>query len=97
MDSNTTHGNAKKTDKQDSNSKKLIEQIKIEGTPFTAIKHDTKWYLTLGKYRLTEGMSTFRAVQKESKDASWYRIMQIMNIMIDERIEQLKQLNQINK
>lgn len=90
MVTNTTHGNAKKTDNSNSKSNQLIEHQPIKGTPFTAIKYENEWYLTMGKYRLTTGRKTLREVLKESKDASWERIMQIIQILIDEDKKQTK-------
>lgn len=87
MESNTTHGSAKKTDKSNSKSKEMVEQQPIDGTPFTAVRVDEDWFLTMGKYRLTEKLKTIAECVEEAKDASWWRIMQIMNIMIKEHEE----------
>lgn len=87
MELNTTHGNANPTDKQSSNSNNLIEQKQVDGTPFTAVRVNEDWFLTLGKYRLTDKLKTLGECIEEAKDASWWRIMQIMNIMIQEHEE----------
>lgn len=98
---NTSHGNAKKTDRphygktdeelltRDKQAKEMLEQVPIEGTPFTAVRLDDKWFLTMGKYRLTNELKTLEECKQEAKDASWHRIMQIMNIVIIEH-EQAK-------
>lgn len=64
----------------------------IEGTPFMAIKVEDKWYLTLGKYRLTEG-GTKEDTIEESKNASWWRVMQVVTAVVDasDEIQNLKQ------
>lgn len=62
----------------------LFEQIPIENSPFTAVKMEDKWFLTMGKYRLTEPLKSLEECRIEAKDASWLRIMQIMKIMIEE-------------
>lgn len=67
-----------------SNPRELLEQIPIEDTPFIALRIDDKWYLTLGKYRLTKELPTLEAVQEETKNTTWMRIMQIIQIMINE-------------
>lgn len=71
----------------------LLEKVEIEGTPFTAIKLDAKWFLTMGKYRISELYDTLQEVQQDAQDASWMRIMTIMNIMIqeDKALEKAKQ------
>lgn len=95
MDTNTTHGNVKETDNSNSKSNELIEMVKLEGTPFTAIRNDDKWYLTLGKYRLTEELKSLEEAKAESLDASWERIMQIIQIMIDEDRTNRKETTEI--
>lgn len=70
-----------------SDSKQLVERINIKETPFEAVKFDEKWYLIMGKYRLTEGLNAFEDVGNQAFDTSWFRIMQIIQIMIDENHE----------
>ena len=77
------------------NENQLVQQIPIEGTPFTAVKLEDYWFLTMGKYRLTEKLKSLEECKEEAKDASWYRIMQIINIMIKENKEQEEQLKQM--
>lgn len=62
----------------------LVEKLKIQDTPFTAVRLDDKWFLTMGKYRLTEPMKTFDEVNEDAHRADWTRVMQIIQIMIDE-------------
>jgi len=67
----------------------MLETIPIEDTPFTAIRLDDKWFLTLGKYRLSDTLRSLEEVREDARDASWIRIMQICKIMIaEERREQ---------
>lgn len=91
MESGETHGNVNETDKQNSKSRELVEQIAIEDTPFTAVRLEDKWFLTLGKYRLTEPMKTKYEVMESAKDASWGRIMQVIQIMIEQNKEEVKE------
>lgn len=67
-------------------SKQLHAKEQIPETPFTALKFGDHWYLTMGKYRLTEAL-TRDAVIQEAYNTSWTRIMQIMQILIDENYE----------
>lgn len=73
-----THNNESNSDKE------LFEMRHIEGTPFTAVKMQDQWFLSIGKYRLTEKLKSFEECVEDSKDASWFRMMQIMKIMIEE-------------
>lgn len=82
-DTEETHGTVNETDKPKSNSDQLLEKIEIENTPFTAIKVEDKWFLMMGKYRLTEAL-TKDEVLAASLDESWFRIMQVIKIMIED-------------
>lgn len=62
----------------------LFQQKELNDGPFTAVKMDDKWFLTMGKYRLTEPMKTFEEVEAEAENTSWHRIMQVVQIMIEE-------------
>lgn len=64
--------------------KQLLEQYPIKDTPFTAVKFEDKWFLTMGKYRLTEKLNSKKECEEAAKDASWIRIMQIIKIVIQE-------------
>lgn len=72
------------TDQHNNNSSnsELLEQKEIPETPFKAVRMEDKWFLTLGKYRLTEPMQTFEQISDDAHRADWTRIMQIINIMI---------------
>lgn len=67
-------------------SRQLVVKEDIPDTPFKAVKFGEQWYLTLGKYRLTEGMTRDEVIQA-AYDTSWERIMQIIQILIDENKE----------
>ena len=97
MELNTTLGNVKETDKQNS-SYELIEQKPINETPFTAVRVDEKWFLALGKYRLTEPLPSEEACLEEAKDSSWLRLMQIVKIVILEHEQDKKsELTNVNQ
>ena len=67
-------------------TEELIEAHKVEDTPFTIIKYGEKWFLTMGKYRLTEP-GTKKEAEAEVHNTSWNRIMQIMMIVAEEQIK----------
>lgn len=84
MQQNTSTTAVEETTKQNSSEQSLIEQHPIEGTPFTAVKANDIWFLALGKYRIGEPLPTKEAVIEDAKDASWYRIMTVMNVVVQE-------------
>lgn len=73
----------------------LLEQHKIEDTPFTIIKYGDKWFLTMGKYRLTEPSKDRETIEAQINDVSWNRIMQVIMATIEEQIKPLKEQNEI--
>jgi len=86
----STHGSANKTDNTKSNSNQLVEYKQIPETPFTAARMEDKWFLLLGRYRLTkEGeMKSYNDCAKATKDVSWHRLMQVMHIVSQDAIKQ---------
>lgn len=85
-----SNGSVEETHKQESNSKQLIEQIPLSGTPFTVVRVDEHWFLTIGKYRLTNQLSTREEAEAEVHDTSWIRVMQVMQIVCKEYYEEQK-------
>lgn len=83
---NSSSTNAENADSKHSDSKELelVEYRPIAETPFTAVRVDTKWFLTMGKYRLTEQLDSYEQAEHDAQRADWTRIMQIMQAMIDE-------------
>lgn len=65
-----------------------MEMEKIEDTPFTAVKYGDNWFLTMGKYRLTEPIDSKEAVMEMAQDTTWMRLLQVIKIMIDESREE---------
>lgn len=97
-ESENTLKSAKKTHKQGFGIEKeetitneqIIEVIPIKNTPFNAIKEKDKWFITLGKYRLTEEQESLKACKKAIKKNQWSIIMQLTLIMMKEnKIEEL--------
>lgn len=83
----TQNGSSSTTAEQPDNnnsSNELVERLPIKDTPFTAIRLDKDWFLTMGKYRLTEPVHTFEEIEEIAYNPTWDRIMQIMQIMIEE-------------
>jgi len=62
----------------------LVEYEQVPNTPFTIVKQNDKWFVTMGKYRLSEQLETKQEALEESQNESWFRMMQIMRIMIEQ-------------
>lgn len=76
---------------------KLLESIAIHNTPFHAVRFENKWFLTLGKYRLTNQLNNLEECKAEANEDGWLRRMQIMKIMITEHLEEIKLLEELKK
>lgn len=85
---NTSNGSANEIDKSNLNSEKekLVEIKSIPETPFTAVRAGEKWFLALGRYRLTQPLEDEQACIENAKDVSWDRIVQVMRIISEEVI-----------
>lgn len=62
----------------------LCEIETIDEGPFSAIRSDDKWFLALGKYRISELKDSKAEVLKDSEDMGWLRFMQVMSIVAKE-------------
>lgn len=105
-DTEETHGNVNgtgkphygKTDEQllkkDPTNTETVEKIEIENTPFTAVRIDDKWYIVMGKYRLTNEIATKEEALAAAIDESWWRIMSVIKAMIIEHEEQKGKLKE---
>lgn len=77
-------GMALENEEPNDKNEQLIERVEIPESPFVAVRHDKKWFLTMGKYRLTEELESLEECEKQAFDTSWFRIMQIIGIMMEE-------------
>lgn len=98
MEHEKSNGNANETTNNKSNSnEELLEQIPVENTPFTVIRQEKDYFVVMGKYRLTEKLETKEQALEAALDESWFRLMQIMRIMIEEYAKEKKELELITK
>lgn len=61
----------------------MIERIEIKDTPFTAVRVENQWFLSMGKYRITEPTEDKEECMKEAENTTWNRIMQVVQIMVE--------------
>ena len=76
-----------KTNKENSNSE-LIERTEIENSPFTIIKTKGMYFGVMGQYRLTEPNDNKETIEKELKELTWNRIIQVTLLLIESMKEQ---------
>lgn len=61
-------------------NKEIIKQKEIEGTPFKIIEIEGEYFLTLGKYRLTQPMDKEEDVRKYLITDKWTLLLQMIEI-----------------
>lgn len=69
------------SDMMSDDNKELTTVEKIEDSPFNIVKIDDKYFLALGKYRLTEPLDDRKSVLADVDNVSWHRILSVMNIV----------------
>jgi hypothetical protein len=71
----------------------LVEREEIEGTPFTLYRNEDKYYVLLGMYRLNENeFSSKEDALLDAERKDWFRIMQIVGIMLENYNKNLKEI-----
>lgn len=67
----------------------MIEREPIEGTPFTLIKQNEKYFTVMGDYRITETTKTVSEQMEALEKNKWLNILTMIGIAI-EKHEQMK-------
>ena len=73
--------NVKEVNKEDSGGKELIKRTSIKDSPFEIIDKEGVYFGVMGNYRLTPKTTSFKAVEKELREITWNRIIQIVMIL----------------
>lgn len=68
-------------------SEQLTEFIPIQDTPFTAVRIEDKYFLVMGKYRLTDAFKTFEEIEQDTTIITWNRLVQVMALIARHEIE----------
>lgn len=90
------HEKLNTTDKQPSNSDRLIEIIEIPETPFAIVKEGETYTVVLGEYKLSQPFNTEEEARTDAERKDWGRWMQVMHVMV-EKNEKIKEIfNQNN-
>lgn len=88
-ESSNTQENAENNHNKNSS---LHEQIKIEGTPFTLIRHvfeddSVIWFIVMGNYKITEPTETKEEQLEKLETEKWLIIMHMIIICIKKQME----------
>lgn len=83
--------NQEKNNSQSNGNKKLIERIQIPLTPFTAIKHENDWFLTMGKFKINDKIyQSYEEVVESLKSNQWEIILTLCMIVSEDIINNQK-------
>lgn len=76
----------------------LFQQYDVDGTPFKITKMEDKgWFVNLGKYRLSPPYKNMETAWEDAKHMSWDRIMQVVQVMINENLPKEKKISPRSK
>lgn len=65
----------------------LVEMEKIEGTPFTLIHQEQKWFIVMGDHRVTEPTETKQQCLEKLEKEKWLLTMHIAIIAVQKTLE----------
>ena len=76
-------------------SSEATEGHQIEDTPFTIVRDGNRWYVMMGKYRLTDNLGSKAESAKNARQITWAKIVQVMGAMMEEYKTE-KELTEVN-
>lgn len=65
-------------------NEELTEVIEIKDSVFSLVRVEDKYFLALGKYRLSEPSTDRALVEASVNDTTWERLMSVMHIVATE-------------
>lgn len=87
-----TSNNVEEANKKGSLNSQTIERWQIPSTPFTVITIGEKNFGVCGEYRVTNDYESRAEVEKELKEVSWNRLIQVYMIL-----DELKKKDDFNQ
>lgn len=77
--------NAEETDRQQCGDV-LIERKNVQNTPFTLVKDDKGWFVTMGEYRLSDIFETEEEAEKKA-EVNWETLIPVIAIIVEKIIK----------
>lgn len=71
-------------------NEELTKVEEIKDSVFSCVEIDGKYFLALGKYRLSELTEVKQEVYDSVNDTSWERLLSVMHIVAKEAIKEQK-------
>lgn len=69
----------------------LVEREHVDGTPFTAVKQNEKWFLTLGKYKVSSDFQELEELKKWMETDRWELLTTFCSIIAQDTVFMLNQ------
>lgn len=70
------------------------EKIELENTPFTIVKTPEGYFVTIGKYRISEGFEHIDEAKEDADRSDWERFFQVVEVIITAR-EEIKKIENL--
>ena len=82
---------AKETNNLESSKNQIIEEEQLNETPFTCVKFDEEYFVTLGNYRITDKYKDKQSAIDEALKPTWDMMVRVMEIvfMIQRKHEEI--------
>lgn len=79
-------------------NKQLVVRTEIEGSPLVMVKHEGKWFLTMGKYRLSgaEMFESEEALKAWLDKNMWNVVATMAGIISEYNINEAKTKQDVN-
>ncbi|AXH75579.1 MAG: hypothetical protein [Microviridae sp.] len=107
---NTTESQKKTTQKEslqlqtsveentnNSNSGETTDNVRIEDSPFRAVKTEEGWFIVMGNHRLTEPVKTLDECLAKCDTEKWLLVMHVAVVVAGKLLEDYKQREETAK
>ena len=85
IESQNTHTSAVETDRPNSESnEQLVEYKPIGKTPFTAVRNEETWFITVGKYKAPHDFKSYEECYDYVEENMWEMIGLFTTVIVEE-------------
>jgi len=80
--SENTSLNVSEIGSKNSSNEELIKRERIEGTPFDAINEGKGWFLTMGRFKITETTEDLEELRKQTEGTNWGLLGNVVSAIV---------------
>ena len=81
-ESNTSAGLSTNPNNNDSNSNKVVDYTPVPDTPFTVVRENNNFFVTMGNYKISPNYTTAEEANKDAARVDWNRLAQVIEVII---------------